>query len=255
MTRSKVIVFAPDLHFPKHDVPTVRAMMDFICRNKIHAIVLGGDQLDNEEISRHNIGKNLYKPTGSFKRNEENFDKHFLTPLEKLVKGADKHWIIGNHCDWERQLAETQPELDGCFDRTINLRLKKRGWNIIENGKCLKVGKLAVIHGDQLSTGFGAGTYPTKRALEIYMKSVLFGHTHQAQSFAKVCPVENTQRYMAWSSPVLCKLNPTYMKNKPCAWINGFSIIEVVPSGDFNVFPIVVTKGRFSFGGKVYGNK
>ncbi len=43
-------------------------------------------------------------------------------------------------------------------------------------------------------------------------------------------------------------LNPAYLKNKPSNWINGFSIIELMPGGTFNVYPVVVTKGKFSSG-------
>jgi hypothetical protein len=81
------------------------------------------------------------------------------------------------------------------------------------------------------------------------------GHYHFAQSFSKVCPVEQSQKYMSWSSPVLCRLNPAYMKNRPSAWINGFSIVELITDGTFNVYPIVVSRGHFSFGGKVYGER
>jgi hypothetical protein len=252
MTRSKVIVFAPDLHYPKHDVATWKALLDFIGRNKVDGFIFGGDQMDNEEISRFTIGKGLYKPTGSFKRNEEQFDVHILTPLEKLLKGAKKYWIVGNHDLREASLNESQPELKGCFDRTVNLRLKQRGWKIIENGKCLRVGKLAVIHGDQLTS---AGGFPARRALDTYMRSVLCGHFHYAQSFSKVCPVEQSQKYMGWASPCLCRTNPEYMKNRPSNWVNGFTVIEVQPGGNFNLYPVIVSNGKFSFGGKVYGNK
>jgi len=252
---SHLVVFAPDLHFPLVDWPTWKALLDFIGRNKVNGFIFGGDQFDNAEISHHNHGKHLFKPTGAFKRNEQRFEAEILTPLEKHLKRADKHWIVGNHDRWELDLDETQPELQGCFDRTQNLKLKSRGWKIVPNCKSMSVGKLIVCHGDSLSSGFGAGTFPTRKAIDVYMKSVLFGHVHYAQSFSKVSPVEHSQKYMAWSSPALCKTNPAYMKNRPSSWVNGFTAIELLQGGNFNCYPIVVTKGRFSFGGRVYGSK
>jgi hypothetical protein len=195
-----------------------------------------------------------FRPKGSFKSNEKYFDADILKPLEQcLPKACEKVWIVGNHDRWETDMDDENPELEGCFDRVVNLKLEDRGWKVVRDGLAYKLGKLTVIHGDQLATGFGLGLYPTRRALDIYMKSVLFGHVHYAQSNSKVSPVEHTQKYMAWSSPCLCNINPEYMKNKPSAWLNGFTIVEVLPNGDFNVYPIVVVGGRFSYGGKVYG--
>jgi calcineurin-like phosphoesterase family protein len=254
MKDSQLFVFAPDLHFPEHDRPTVNALLDFLGRNKVSGFILGGDQFHNEEISHHNRGKNIYKPTGSFKRNEQRFEKEFLTPLERaLPHDCKKSWIVGNHDRWESDLDEAQPELQGCFNRVENLRLGDRGWQVIENGKSMQVGKLAVIHGDQLTTGFGAGMYPSRRAVEVYMGSVLCGHFHYLQAFSKVSPVEHSQKYVAWISPAMCRVNPAYMKNKPSSWVNGFTLIELMPNRNFCVYPVVVSGGQFSYGGKIYG--
>jgi predicted phosphodiesterase len=252
--KAQTWVFAPDLHYPQYDRPTWLAMLDFIKKNKIAGIILGGDQFHNDEISHHNAGKPLFKPAGSYKRNEENFKREILLPLERAAsRSAIKIWFVGNHDRWETDLSEANPELDGCFDRTKNIDEVRRHWKVIENGKAYKLGKLCIIHGDSLANGFNISKFPTERAVLVYGQSVLFGHTHQAQSFSKVSPVEASQKYMAWSSPALCKVNPTYMKNKPCAWVNGFTIVEVFDNGDFCVYPVVVTRGRFSYGCKKYG--
>ena len=54
---------------------------------------------------------------------------------------------------------------------------------------------------------------------------------------------------------MLCELNPVYVRNKPNAWVNGFSIIELQDTGDFNVLPVVVSDGKFSYGGQLYGKR
>jgi hypothetical protein len=247
--KSELHIFAPDLHFPSHDKATWRALMNFIGRNKISTFIFGGDQFDNAEISGHNIGKSIYKPEGAFKKNEIAFDKQILRPLERELRGAAKGWLVGNHDEWESEASEVQPELKGCLNRITNLRLRERGWKIISNGKSTQIGKLVVCHGNTIS---GGSNLATRKAIEIYFKSTLFGHFHSASSSSKVSPVDSSQKYMAWSSPALCNLNPAYMRDKPNAWIHGFTIIETLPNGNFNVYPIVVTRGRFAFGGVIY---
>jgi hypothetical protein len=136
------------------------------------------------------------------------------------------------------------------------MALEAHGWEVIPNGKAKRLGKLAVIHGDQL-TGLGCYTsiYPSKKAVQVYGCSVLAGHTHSPQSFAKVSPIEVDQKHTAWMSPAACDLNPGYLRNRPSAWVNGFVAIECLDGGNFNVYPIVVSGGRCSFGGRVYGHK
>lgn len=224
--------------------------MSFVSKNRVDGFVFGGDQMNNSEISHHTAGKSLFRPKGAFVRNEKNFDSQILRPLEAKLKDADRIWLQGNHDRWELDVAESQPELQGCFDRIVNLRLKERGWKIVENGKSTQLGKLTVCHGDTIT---GGSNLAARKAIEVYFKSVLFGHFHNASSFSKVSPVDSSLKYMAWSSPVLCKLNPAYLRNKPNSWVNGFTVVYVMPNGNFNVYPVIVAGGKFAFEGRVYG--
>lgn len=209
--------------------------------------------LDNEEISHHNRSKPLYRERASYKRNSEGFDRDVLKPLEQLVKGAEKVWLIGNHCDWERQFVEEHPEFEGFVERPTLFKLEERGWKIVPLGHSYKLGELNVIHGEIL-TGIGnqAGAFPAKKAIEIYAGNVLAGHTHAPQSFAKISPVEEKKKHMAWISPIVGSTNPAYLRNRPTAWLNGFTIVELRDKGLFNLFPIIVIDGEFSYGGKLY---
>jgi hypothetical protein len=62
---------------------------------------------------------------------------------------------------------------------------------------------------------------------------------------------------MAYCSPAACTTNPTYLHNRPTAWVNGITLVELHnpndPRSNFNVYPIIVSDGRFSFDGEVYG--
>jgi hypothetical protein len=249
-------VVGADLHFPKSHRPTWDAMLEFIADIKPAGFIFQGDQFDNEEISHHNSNKPYYKERRSYVRNQEAFEEQILGPLEKaLPRGAEKTWIIGNHDDWEFQFVETHPELEGLVDRVAALELEKRGWEIIPLGHAKQLGELNVIHGEVL-TGIGnqAGMYPSRKAVEIYAGNVLAAHTHAPQSFTKISPVEQRKKHMGWIAPILGATNPSYLRNRPTAWLNGFTVVELRSNGFFNVYPIIVVDGKFAFGGIEYGD-
>lgn len=253
----KTYVVLHDIHYPEYDKPTFDAAMDFIAHNKIAGLILGGDQFNNEEISHHTKGKPFYRERASYKRNTDGFERDILSALEnRLAKTAERVWIIGNHDRFEHDLIEEQPELEGIIERVDSLRLGERGWKVVPLGHSYKLGELNVIHGEIL-TGIGnqAGAFPSKKAIEIYAGNVLAGHTHAPQSFSKISPVEVKKKYMAWIAPIVGATNPSYLRNRPTAWLNGFTIVEMRDKGLFNLYPIVVIDGEFSFGGKIYGGK
>lgn len=243
-----------DLHFPKVNWPSWNAAVNFIGTNDVAGFVFGGDQLDNEEISHHTKGKPYYREIGAYKKNTEGFRTKILDAIDELMAGKPRVWITGNHERFEMDFIEEHPELEGTIEHVELLKLVERGWKVIPLGHAYKLGKLNVIHGEVL-TGIGnqAGMYPSRKAVDTYGANVLAGHTHAPQSFSKISPVNATQKFMGWIAPCLCDLNPTYLRNRPTAWVNGFTIVEVRKNGNFQVYPVIVTNGKFSYGGKVYG--
>lgn len=257
MSKSQVKrwVVGADKHFPKLSWSTWNAMCQVIEDIQPYGYIAQGDQFDNEEISHHNSRKPYYKVKGSYRKNTEQFDERILTPLD-AYKFKEKVWIIGNHDDWEFQMVEAHPEMEGQIDRVRELGLVKRGWNVIPLGHAFELGELNVIHGEVL-TGIGnqAGMYPSRKAVELYGGNVLAAHTHAAQSFTKISPVNQKRKHMGWISPILGACNPTYLKNRPTAWLNGFNVVEQHPNGYFNLYPVIVSEGVCSYGGKLYGGK
>lgn len=231
-------------------------MLSLIKDIKPDGFIFGGDQFDNAEISHHNSNKPLYKERRSYIKNQQEFDEKILNPLEKLLGDVDRRWIIGNHDFWEFEFVEAHPELEGLIDRYTALGLHDRGWDRIDIGHSSKLGELTVIHGELL-TGIGnqAGMYPSRKAVELYGTNVLAGHTHAPQSYSKVSPVDQKKKYMGWIAPILGSTNAAYLRNRPTAWVNGFSLVELQPNGNFNLNIIIVSDGKFAYGGKLYGGK
>lgn len=252
----KRYVVGADLHFPKVDWPTFNAMLAVIKDIKPDGFIFQGDQFDNEEISHHTKGKPLYRERGAYKRNTEQFMERILTPLEAVLGRAEKTWIVGNHDRFEHDLIEVQPELEWMIDRPTLLQLNAKGWEVIPLGHAKKLGELNVIHGEVLSgIGNQAGAYPSRKAVEVYAGNVLAAHTHAPQSYAKVSPVEQRKKHMGYINAILGATNPSYLRNRPTAWLTGFTIVEVHPNGFFNLYTLIVSEGKCAYGGKLYSSK
>lgn len=256
-SQAKIYVVAHDLHYPEYSKETWDAMIEFIKDVKPAGFIFGGDQFNNEEISHHTKGKPFYRERASYKRNTDGFEREIFVSLDAaLGTRAERVWIVGNHDRFEHDLIECQPELEGIIERVDALGLEKRGWKVVPLGHSFKLGELNVIHGEVVSgIGNQVSGQPAKKALEIYGSNVLLGHTHAPQSISKISPVEAKKKYMAWVAPILGKCNPAYLRNKPTAWMQGFTIVELRDKGLFNLYPVIVVEGEFTFAGKLYGRK
>lgn len=245
-----------DTHYPLYSKGTYSAIFDYLSKNKVDTFIFGGDQFHFDCISHHTLGQPLYRTRRAYANDIEGFERTVLRPIEKLLpKGCKKIWIIGNHERFEFDLIEAHPELEGIVDHVKLLRLKERGWEIIPLGHMYKIGKLKVIHGETLSgIGNQAGTFPARKAVELYASNVLAGHTHAPQTFTKVSPVEYSNKWMGTIAPTAGNVNPSYLRNRATAWLNGFVLIDSLPNGHFNVYSLIVTNGQCCYGGKVYGS-
>ena len=82
------------------------------------------------------------------------------------------------------------------------------GWEVIPLGHAKRLGQLNVIHGEIL-TGIGnqGGTFPSRKAVELYGGNILAGHTHSPQSNTKISSVEQKKKHSAglirsWAQPI-----------------------------------------------------
>lgn len=250
MQRSQLWVWAFDVHYPKIDKPTFRALLEFLKHNRVAGFGFGGDQFDNADVSHHNKGKSRNIKTAAINRDAEGFDREILKPIEALLpRDCEKIYLEGNHCDFIAQYIDEHPELEGSIERRKTLRLDERSWEFIPCGKSFKKGHLRIVHGECIP---GGGQAAAKNALHQYCGSVLFGHFHNLQMASKVMPHDHNQKWAAYCSPIIGSVNASYLRNKPTNWVNGFTVVELQPNGNFNCWPLVVIKGSFSYGGRIY---
>jgi hypothetical protein len=255
MPKVKIYVVLADVHYPKVHKPTLNAVLDFLDKNKVDGLVYQGDQMDFESISHHTKGKPLFRLRNGYMNDIRGFERDVLLPIEqKLTDVCERYWLIGNHERFEQDLIEEQPELEGVLNHVEHLQLYERGYEVIPLGHCLKLGKLNIVHGEILSgMGNQGSVFPSRKAVELYGGNVLAAHSHAPQMFSKISPVEHTQKHQGYINGILGALNPSYLRNRPTAWMSGFALVELHPNGFFNLYLINVINGKFSYGGIIYG--
>lgn len=245
-----------DAHYPKIHRPTWNCFLSFVGQNPVEGVVDLGDTVDNACISRHTKGKPGLRKKSEYKMDTEGFFLDIIDPLEAALARVRKQFklpqqrkirLIGNHCDWEREYYEENPELTGMLDRSA--RLADRGWEIVQFGKVFREGKLSYTHGEMFK-----GKYHANNALDTFCRNILYAHYHTVQVMTKVLSTDQTQKWMSTCSPIVGSCNPEYMENRPNAWVNGFNVIEYWGTkGLFNLYPVIVTNGQCTYGGRVYG--
>lgn len=238
------ILFLYDIHIPHHDKMAVNASIDFARNNyNIVKIVLGGDIMDCESLSKFDKSKN----TVSFSTEIEE-TKKFLTELRMTFPNAEIVYIMGNHEErLEKYIIKNAPELQGVAD-SIPLLLDFKAHNILfvdnrriksKYGMFYKVRNFTIIHGHEL--GICPIISPAHKFLEKAKDNLILGHIHTSDE--KVSTTIDGKIIRCYSVGTLAKLSPMYMPFN--SWVQGFCIMELREDGD------IVRNFRI-FDGKIY---
>ena len=249
MKRARQAIILPDIHHDEHDRKAVRAVFNYIKQNReiVDWVVLLGDNMNCENISRHNKGKPRLKSRGGLQRDFDSFREDILDPIESIVKSTTrKVFFKGNHEDWLEQWFDENPEFEGAFSFENNLKLDN--WIVIEQGDSYKVGKAFLLHGDQI----GSGMHVSKKLVDSYCATAIMGHVHTAGMHTKMGDAKRGDKWVGYTLPTLGTLAPRYAKGRPNAFVNGFGIIEVWDNDYVNVYVPIIIDGRFTYGGSEY---
>jgi len=253
--KSKLHVVLADIHYPEHDVKAIDSIFTFMRkhRKQIASVVLLGDALDCQSLSRHTKGKpRLRKPRG-YRTDIDGFMKEILDPIEKIVEPSEANlvYIAGNHEDWiESDLLDEMPELDGIVNIPVVLNLEARGWKWFPVGEHIEIGRVVLMHGDQI----GSSVHVAKKMVESVNETCVMGHVHRASSYSKASLVTERRKWCGYTLGCLCTVAPSYAKNAPNAFVTGFGVLEEWGRGFVNVHSIIIMPdGSFSYGGTVYG--
>jgi hypothetical protein len=239
-----------DIHYPEQENSALAAIFDFIRRNrKIEGVVLLGDNLDCQNISRHTEGLPGLRKEGGFQEDIVGFDAAVMAPIEKLLPDAKKVWFEGNHEAWLTRFLEKEPQFKGALSFPRLLRLQERGWIFVPQGETFFVGVMGLKHGD----GIGSSTTVAKKLVDTQCCNSMMGHVHTFSAFTKTSESDKGNKWVGYTLPCLTNTNPKYGKGRPNSHIHGFGIIEEWSNGYVNVYVPIIMKGRFSFAGVMYG--
>jgi len=204
---------------------------------------------------RLNISNN--RKTYKFEKTEKNFYKENYNGIvwdltvknhNFMIKRNGKCHFTGN-C-WVEDVVDKNPQLEGLIEYYNILDFKKRNIKFIrwieKNGGrgCYDIGKLRLIHGEY------TGQYHAAKTSNSYSKNVVYGHTHDIQSFTKI--TNDGDIHQAQSIGCLCQLSPGYMKGRPNKWVNGFGVLYTRDDGTFNVYTVIISNNKFTFNDKTY---
>lgn len=251
-TVSKLWVLLADIHHPEVDKASFKAVLSFITANKkqIAGVVLLGDNMNCENISRHTKGKPRLRTTGGIHKDFVRFNKDVLQPIETaIVKGTKKVFFYGNHEDWFEQWLDENPEFEGLVSIDKILNLTKRNWEVIPQGKHRCIGKAYLVHGDQV----GSSANVAKKLVDSFCATSVMGHVHAASMFTKTSHVKSKDKWVGYTIPTLGTLAPKYAKGRPNSFLNGFGILEHWSNDFVNIYIPIILNGCFSFGGRIYG--
>lgn len=247
----KTWIVLADIHYPEQENSAIAAIFDFADknRNSIHGVVLLGDNLDCQSISRHTEGLPGLRKEGGFQEDLVGFDAAVMSPIEKLLPDAKKVWFEGNHEAWLTRFIEKEPQFKGALSFPRLLRLQERGWQFVPQGETFFVGVMGLKHGD----GIGSSTHVAKKLVDTQCCNSMMGHVHTFSAFTKTSESDKGNKWVGYTLPCLTNTNPKYGKGRPNSHIHGFGIIEEWSNGYVNVYVPIILKGRFSFAGVMYG--
>lgn len=236
------VLTLPDIHFPDHDGQAQMLIEKFLADEKPDVLQLLGDAIDFDYISKYSVG-NLRKLEGKRIINDYAGFNKMLARWKKLAGNPEVIYHIGNHERRIQDFIDKNPNLEGYAEVEQSVKGVDK---FIQFNEVHKIGKLNFMHGIYINQ------YHAKKHADNYGANIIYGHTHSLQSHTRVSPVNRSHYHTAKSIGCLTNINPSYMKNKPSAWVLAMHMAYIQESGLFSEYTIVINKGQFIWNGKLY---
>ncbi len=245
----RVFVFS-DLQIPYHSASALSIALQRCKDYKPTHCVIIGDYMDYSAL----LGKAKQRQINLTTEELKSLDLEFLAAGKVLNEievvlpaGCVKYFIKGNHEDRADGILHKP---DGEYwrkhiDIDARLGLSALGWKITKYTDKIKLGKLNYTH------GYYFGMHHAMQHARVYCENVLFGHSHQIQTFTMPTPARELS-FWAASIGCLCDTNPEWQKGKPNSWDHAWAEVDYLPDGSF--FPHIhrIIKGKCIADGKLY---
>lgn len=233
-----------DVHLdPEKDEfhPAYAAAREFVLDIKPDRIIIGGDWGSFDSLSNWNKSKPLIAEGKRYSDDVEVcYDELYF--LKNKLPDTEFDFIKGNHEERGQWYCNKNPEMEGFVDIERDLGLHELCDTITDFEDFLTIGELAFTH------GWFWNMYHASKTMREFVGNVLYGHVHHFQSDSKNQHFKKKE-YIAQSIGCLTDRYPDWKGHKPTRFQNGFAVVEFRSNGHFNVIPLTIIDGSFSYGG------
>lgn len=238
--RPMSIAWISDVHVPEHDVPAVNAWLQWVRDVQPDEIMLGGDIAEMASCSEHGGVANPAALMDDIKAL-----RSFCEDVRAAAPYSRITFLEGNHCTrLKRVVVHKLPTFDGAIDIPTLCDLPGLGIDWVPFGKLVQRGKLRFVHGVYCNEHHAANH------LRRFGCSIVYGHTHRAQTFTRA--TADMEMQAAFGMASMRTLDPEWTAGGPTGWGHGFGMFYVLPDGAYSGYQVFVTRGRFVWGGKLY---
>jgi len=235
----------PDLHTP-YNIP-LTPILNYCSDLSPDIIQYLGDNTSAESCNWRKITKGIKRDVESVKEDYDILKASVLDPFLKASKKSKTIFHIGNHEGWFYEKMKMDLTCKDKLGVEDNIDLKKYKMTLVKENGIVNFGHLYFTHSTYLNDNH------SKKTAQNYRKCLLYGHTHDIQSYMMHSPIDAREKILAKSIGCLCSHNPEYLEGKPNKWVNAFNVAYVREDGSFNEYDCIITGGKFTApNGRVY---
>jgi len=221
----------------------LKIVLDFSKKIKPDYIIISGDLLDFQAISKYDLHKrNVIGINECIRETQKEIKwaNSVLDDIDKTFPKSKKVFIQGNHdVRYNKFYTYDYPQKENNKIKDA-LKLDNRGWEYIDIGGYFKLGKLYFMHGEKFQ-----GDLFAKQAAIKLRKNVRLWHNHTNQSYTITSPLDSKDIIECKSVGCLCGKDPVYLKGMTNRWINSFLFGYIdEKSGLFQDFTINIIKNK-----------
>ena len=238
----QITVALPDIHVPHEDRQALRAVAKYMADTHLDNMVILGDFLDMEEVSRYVQGRPRKIEGKSLKANADRGNQ-VLAALCRAARTTNPKCRVclleGNHEYRIQDALDVHPEYAGLVEIPVLLDLDGLGVEWIPSwseSEPLVIADMAFIH------GFYTSLHHASVHARAFNGTVYYGHTHDVQEFA--IPRATGGPAVGKSLGCLCKLRQHWTKGRPNRWQQAFGVFYH-NGKSHQEFTVKVKEGRF----------
>ena len=239
-----IAVGLPDAHLDPFDDelhPAYLAARSYCFDTEPDILVWMGDTGEFASLSNWNKKKPRFAEGRRYRDDYEIVKDELYLFANRLPK-AKKFYIIGNHDQRAQWYVDKNPEMEEHIDLINDLQLEEMGYTVVPYNEALQIGQLWWAH------GWYWNKYHAAKTLNDFGDNIVYCHVHHLQQETRNIHFAKKEQ-TAQSLGCLTSRYPDYKQKRPTRHQNGFCTVEYNHRGEFQLYPHIIIKGEFSYGG------